>query len=121
MKISFDRIELNEIFKKYFSEENKCFKKFDEVLNQVDLRLVNIKITDQVAVYIHRKGVVFTNDSLEIMEQIGNMSDEEHIKGYEAVGLFHDGGDDLDYGKGLVGLLFEVLKKAIEVYKINLI
>jgi hypothetical protein len=121
MAASFDRLELNEILIKYFPEENEQFKNINELLDgDLDLKLVLAMVPDHVAIVLHKKGVVVTKAGMEAMEKITKMNEQELMKAYANHGFFHDGGDDFDYGWGFVWVLYDILKKALEVYKINL-
>ena len=107
MEVTFKQLE--KALKK--SEFNQTFETLkDLVYSDLDLRVPNLEGSKLV---IHNDKVTFDLNDLEIINRIALMSDSEHIKLYEKHNLFHDGGDDFDYGqsfpRGLIDLIRDII------------
>jgi len=120
MKLSWK--QLNEkgldILKEHFEDEFNCVSEF--VNSDLDLEVC---YKEGLTLVITDEGLE-SNDfamAAEILERVGKSAFEdddeehnEHMKLYKKHGLFHDGGDDLDYGGGWVWILADIINATIK-------
>ena len=69
---------------------------------------------DGLDIQIRPEGVDFEPRQLKYIEKIANLDEQDHMAHYEKLGLYHDGGDDFDYGGSFVSALVDLIKKAME-------
>lgn len=87
------------------------FKKINRLLDgDLDLSVANLEGCDLV-IEKDKVCLIDVDKDLKILERISSLNEEDHMKLYEKHGVFHDGGDDFDYGGGFVGVLYELLEE----------
>lgn len=93
-----------------FKDTRSTFPTIDELLDgDLDLEPVNVNGL-KITVTKNWVGII-GKPAMRIMHDLGTMSDEDHMKYYSENGLFHDGGDDFDYGGSFVYCLWELLNE----------
>ena len=70
-------------------------------LKVYELEGCNLKITES--------GVSFEEEDIKLAETISNMDEYEHMDLYKKHDIFHDGGDDIDYGGSFVSALVDII------------
>ena len=108
MEISWKHLE--EAFQENQEARNTFTSFKDFLLSDLDLGLF-----DSMGGHLEinfNKSIVIDEKSINILKEIAEMDDIEHIRAYEEYGLFHDGGDDFDYGGSYVAILYDIIIEA---------
>ena len=94
-------------------EFKKQFETIDDLLDgDIDL---GVYYCEGLDIEIDEIGVEFDARHLKYIEKISALDNVDHMELYSKYGLFHDGGDDFDYGGTFVSCLVDIIRKAIEL------